>query len=355
MTSNPSFDSETTGSEAAEALRAFIRGKTVVVTGISPAGIGASTALAIASQGPEALILASRTAHKLDHVAADIGQKYPSANVQKVTLDLSSLDSVREAAAQIDKLVDHVDVLINNAGVSSHTRDPIQTPGDTVVDLNFFTNHLGPFMLTNLLLPKLRAAANKQGASRGSTRIINLSSHGHQLSPIRFYDYQIHHYVYDGVPDSQKPPKGLSDGFLRLNDGYPGFIGYGQSKTANILHATELTRRLVKKGDSIIALSVHPGSIFTELSRHLDEEGLETIGKTAPGGKWMSLDQGAATTIVAAFDPKISELDIGGEVFGYFSDCQLGDHLLADHAKDPENAHMLYQESERMLGVKTDL
>lgn len=355
MASNPGFNDDTTGSEAAKTLAASIQGKTVVITGISPAGIGASTALAIASQGPHALILASRTESKLNSVAADIEQQHPSVKVHKVILDLSSLESVKEAAAKIDGLVDHVDVLINNAGISHQTRDPVQTPGDTIVDLNFFTNHLGPFMLTNVLLPKLRAAANKPNAPRGSTRIVNLSSHGHRLSPVRFYDYQIYHYVYDGVPDSQKPPKGLPDSFLRLIDGYPGMIGYGQSKTANILHATELTRRLRENGDGIIALSVHPGSIATELSRSLDEEGLKTIGNTAPGGKWKSLDQGAATTIVAAFDPKLAELDIGGEVLGYFADCQLSDQLLADHAKDPENARMLFQESERMLGIRTGL
>lgn len=327
----------------------------MVITGVSPAGIGSSTALAIASQGPEVLILASRTASKLDSVTVDIGEIDPSVTVHQVPLDLSSLDSVREAAAQIDRLVDHVDVLVNNAGISHLTRDPVQTPGDTVVDLNFFTNHLGPFMLTSLMLPKLRAAATKTNASRGSTRIVNLSSHGHRLSPIRFYDYQIYNYVYEGVPDSQKPPNGLPDKFLRLVDGYPVFIGYGQSKTANILHATELTRRFRKNGDDILALSVHPGSVPTELSRSLDQEGRETIGNTAPNGKWKSLDQGAATTLVAAFDPKLSELDIGGEVFGYFADCQLSDQLLAEHAKDPESARMLFQESERMLGVRTGL
>ena len=326
-----------------------------MITGVSPAGLGASTALAIASQGPETLILASRTASKLASVAADIEQKYPSVKVQQVTLDLSSLDSVKKAAAQIDGFVDHVDVLINNAGISYQWRDPVRTPGDTLVDLNFFTNHLGPFMLTNLLLPKLRAAANKTDVPQGSTRIINLSSHAHRLSPVRFYDYQIYHYVYDGVPDSQKPPQGIPEIFLRLIDGYPGFIGYAQSKTANILHATELTRRLRRNGDDITALSVHPGTIDTELSRSLDEEGLKIIGSTAPGGKWKSLDQGAATTVVAAFDPTLAGLDIGGEVFGYFAECQLGDQYLADHAKDPDNARVLFEESERMLGVRTGL
>lgn len=326
----------------------------VVITGVSPAGLGYSTAVAIASQEPGALVLASRTPSKLDAAAGAIEEKYPTVKVHKVPLDLASLDSVKQAAAQIENLVDRVDVLINNAGVNHLNRDAVQTPGDTWVDANFFTNHLGPFYFTYLLLPRLRAAAKPDGP-KGATRIVNLSSHGHRLSPVRFYDYQIYHYVYDGVPDSQKPPKGLPEGFLRLVDGYPGFIGYGQSKTANILHATELSRRFKKSGDNIIALSVHPGTIDTELSRNLDVEAYDTIKGTAPHGQWKNLDQGAATTVVAAFDPKLAELDVGGEVFGYLSDCQLGDEHLAEHAKDTDNAQMLFHESERMLGHKTGL
>lgn len=81
----------------------------VVLTGVSPKSIGAATAIAIASQSPKALILASRTASKLDEVAAEIEQKYPSVTIHKVALDLASLDSVKAAATQIDSLVDHVD------------------------------------------------------------------------------------------------------------------------------------------------------------------------------------------------------------------------------------------------------
>lgn len=328
----------------------------MIITGVGPTSIGASTAFAIASQEPATLILASRTASKVKEVAAQIGQKYPSVTVHEVSLDLASLDSVKAAAAVIDTLVNTVDVLINNAGVCHFGRDAVHTPGDTFVDLQFMTNHLGPFLFTCLLLPKLRAAVNSNGANVGAVRIINVSSHGHRLSPVRFHDYQIYHYVYDGVPDSQKPPQGLPEGLLKLVDGYPVFIGYGQSKTANILFATELTRRLKARGEEgIIALSVHPGTIKTELSRSLDEDAIKTIDNTAPAGQWKTLDQGAATTIVAAFDPKLSELDVGVGVVGYMSDCQLGDQFVAEHAKDPENAYMLFQDSERMLGVSTGL
>lgn len=326
----------------------------VVITGVGPGSIGATTALSIASQSPKAVILASRTPSKLDAVAAEISEKYPGVTTHKVPLDLASLDSVKAAAAQIDSLVDHVDVLINNAAVNSLTREPVTTPGDTVVDLQFFVNHLSPFLFTNLLLPKLRAAA--ANSSKGATRVVNLTSMGHHLSPVRFYDYQFAHYVYDGVPEDQKPPKGLPEGFLRAVDGYPCFISYGQSKTANILHATELTRRLRKSGEEgILGFSVHPGTIRTELSRNLDEDGRQAIDSVTPPEKWKSLDQGSATTVVAAFDPKLAEQDIGGQAFGYMADCQLTDHLLSEHAKDPQMAHRLYEESERLLSIKTGL
>lgn len=335
----------------------------VVITGVSPASIGATTALAVASQAPQALILASRTASKMDAVAADIADKHPNVVVHKVALDLSSLDSVKAAAAQIDGLVDRVDVLINNAGINSATRSPVQTPGDTTVDLTFMTNHLGPFLFTHLLTPKLRAASlissptGVRPKTKGATRVVNLSSHGHRLSPVRFYDYQLAHYVYDGVPESQKPPRALPEGFLMTHpdDGYANFIGYGQSKTANILHATELARRFRHRGDDVLALSLHPGAIRTELSRSMTDEAFDVIFGTAPPDQWKTPDQGAATTVVAAFDPKLGELDVGGAVVGYLSDCQLADEWLAEWAKDPYNAQMLYHESERMLGTRTGL
>lgn len=269
-------------------------------------------------------------------------------------LDLTSLDSIKAAAAQVDSLIPHLDILIHNAGIMNINRDAITTPDNTVVDCQFFTNHLGPFYLTYLLLPKLRAAP--KSTKKGTTRIVNISSQGHRLSPVRFYDYQIYHYVYDGVPESQKPPRGLPEAFLRTVDGYPGFIGYGQSKTANILFATEISRRFRQRSEDIVAFSVHPGTIDTELSRSLDEEGRKTIDNTAPGGLWKTLDEGAATTVVAAFDPALGGLEVGGEgVWGYLADCQLADGMLAEHAKDEEFARVLFRESERMLGQLTGL
>ncbi|KAK7419275.1 hypothetical protein QQX98_003427 [Neonectria punicea] len=350
MISHPEFNAATTGTEAAAAFSDEIKGKNVVVTGVSPDGIGASTALAIASQAPGKLILASRTQAKLEDVAADIKTKYPNVSAKAVTLDLSSIESIRVAAADINAHLNRLDVLINNAGITLQARDTITTPGGTKVDLQFFTNHVGPFLLTELLLPKLLSAA--PDSAKGGPRIVNVSSHGHRLSPIRFSDYAIERDLYDGVPEEERPPTGLLPGFLQSVGGYYGFVGYGQSKTANILHSFELSKRFQKAGTNVLALSVHPGTIDTGLSRSLDEQGKKTLDGTAPAGIWKSIDQGAATTLVAAFDPGLADEGDTTEIISwYLADCQSAREKLAPHATDSKCAERLWHETERMLGI----
>lgn len=316
------------------------------MTGIAPEGLGSATALAIASQAPATLILASRTQSKLEAVVADIAAKHPSVPTKTVTLDLASIDSIKSAAADVNAMTEQIDVLINNAGISHQSRSPVVTPGGTTVDLQFFINHLGTYLFTSLLLPKIIAAGSK--SAKGSARVVNLSSHGHRLSPIRFSDYAFRKGLYD-VPDAEKPPRDIKESFLTLNDGYPGFIGYGQAKTANILHAVELDRRLKKAGANVIALSVHPGTIETDLSRDLSPEGRKAMMGTAPAGVFKTRDQGAATSIVAAFDPKLSEMQVEGPL--YLADCQYHTERLAAHATDGAAAERLWAETEIMLGV----
>ena len=262
-------------------------------------------------------------------------------------LDLASLDSIKSAAAEINAQADHIDVLINNAGINMQSRKPVTTPSGATVDLQFFVNHVGTFLLTSLLLPKIIEAG--KSAHKGGARVVNLASHGHRLSPIRFSDYAFEKAPYD-VPDAEKPPANAPEHFLKLNDeGYPGFIGYGQSKTANLLHALELDRRLKGAGANVRALPVHPGTIITELSRDLGEEGTKTIYGTAPGGFFKNLDQGAATTLVGAFDPKVGEMEVEGPV--YLADCQYDTEKLAACGSDPVAAGRLWAETEKMLGI----
>lgn len=229
-----------------------------MVTGVSPQSIGQMTAMAFASQAPSQLILASRTPSKLAAVAAEIAAAYPSVPVTTVVVDLSSQQSVRAAAATIAGLTDRVDVLVNNAGATVRRR----VWSAERIELQLAANHVGPFLLTNLLLPLLERAASQKGAAAGATRIVNVSSHGHRLSPLRFHDYN-----FEGrdIPPEEDHFKPLPPAFARTTqDGYPGVVAYGQSKTANILFTVYLQKHLRARG--IGSYSLHPGGKLSRVA-----------------------------------------------------------------------------------------
>ena len=167
-------------------------------------------------------------------------------------MDLGSHASIRKAAAEIARLVDHIDILVNNAGVvSSERRETAEG-----LEQAFGTNHIGHFLFTSLLTPLLLAAAARS-IHHGATRIVNVTSLGYRLSPIRFHDYN-----FEGkpVPKEEEPPAGLPPHMKpNASEGrpYQGFCAYGQSKTANILHCVALDKRL--NGRGIRAFAVHPG------------------------------------------------------------------------------------------------
>jgi NAD(P)-dependent dehydrogenase (short-subunit alcohol dehydrogenase family) len=193
--------------------------------------------------------LASLTKPKIEEVARKINEAFPDVQIQIITFDLASQESIRQAAKEINADTPKIDVLINNAGVVSSARRWTKEG----IELQFGANHIGHFLLTSLLIDKLKAAARQ--STPGATRVVNITSLAHRLSPIRFHDYN-----FEGkeIPDDEKPMKGISDRMLRGTDGYPGFLAYGQSKTANVLFASELARRFHDQG--INAFSVHPGS-----------------------------------------------------------------------------------------------
>jgi NAD(P)-dependent dehydrogenase (short-subunit alcohol dehydrogenase family) len=156
----------------------------VLITGVSPNSIGEGLALALAAHQPGMLILASRTPSKIQVISRTIHASHPNVNVQEVVVDLSSLKSVREAAECCKKILDKerrgLDVLYNNAGINLSERR--LTKGG--VEMQFATNHLGPFLLTNLLLPLM-------STGKGGARVVNTSSEAHRISPVRFSDVSI--------------------------------------------------------------------------------------------------------------------------------------------------------------------
>ena len=191
-------------------------------------------------------------------------------------------------------------LLINNAGV-------MNTPFEHTVDgyeLQFGTNHLGHFLLTNLLVPALIAGA--------PSRVVNLSSGGHRSSDILWDDPNFEHQPYDKM------------------------TAYGQSKTANILFSVELDRRLGDRG--VHANAVHPGVINTELGRYMDQDDYDRLlarlkdsGRVMPPAK--TIEAGAATSLWAATAPELA--DRGGL---YLEDCHVARPSPTPSTPKPPNA-----------------
>jgi NAD(P)-dependent dehydrogenase (short-subunit alcohol dehydrogenase family) len=292
----------------------------------------------LAAHAPSLLVLASRTKAKIEKVVSKVKAEHPGLPVEMVELDLSSLESVRRGAESINGLVQQIDILINNAAVvtSKHefTRDGLE--------LQFGTNHVGPFLLTNLLMLKLLKAA--QNSPTGTTRIINVTSQGHIISPIRYSDHTFRKRPED-IPADERPMVRPGVSFdPPPGETYMPFVAYGQSKTANILMSVYLNQHLSDVG--IRSIATHPGSIWTDLSRNLDEKHLAMIENTS--SFWKNLDQGSATTLVAALDPQLTDLKVT-----YLNDCQVAEP--AAWACNPDSAERLWKLSEEIVGQKFEL
>jgi NAD(P)-dependent dehydrogenase (short-subunit alcohol dehydrogenase family) len=245
-------------------------GRTAVVTGANT-GLGYETAGALAAKGAH-VVLAVRNVEKGKAAADLITRANPGASVAVQELDLTSLDSIRSAADQLRADYQAIDLLINNAGV-------MMTPKDTTKDgfeLQFGTNHLGHFALTNQLLDHLLAVPG--------SRIVTVSSVGHRFARgIRFDD-------------------------LQWEREYNRVRAYGQSKLANLMFTYELQRRL--RGTDTIAAAAHPGGSNTELTRNLPPLVAAASSLLAP--LMQGADMGALPTLRAATDPGV----LGGQYYG---------------------------------------
>jgi len=208
--------------------QAKLDGKMVIITGANT-GIGKATAIDLAERNAR-VILACRSQEKGKKAEADVRRESGNNDVHFRQLDLSSFTSIRKFAKEVLEEESRVDILINNAGVMmcpyTKTKDGFE--------MQFGTNHLGHFLLTNLLLDKIKQAPEG--------RIVNVSS----------------------VAQAQSGPLDLDT--INLEDGYGSIKAYCNSKLANVLFTKSLAKRL--RGTNIIANCLHPGGIATELQRH---------------------------------------------------------------------------------------
>jgi NAD(P)-dependent dehydrogenase (short-subunit alcohol dehydrogenase family) len=307
----------------------------VVIVGVGPNSLGQSMATAFARHSAKMIILASRTASKLEAIAQELHAIDAKLQIKQVVIDLASQSSVRKAVKDIEALTSHVDILINNAAVTPPGHET--TPEG--VELQFATNFLGPFLLTNLLMPLLIKSVGE--SSDTGTRIINVSSKGHILGPVRFSDINFK-LPNSSLPEAERYSEALPPQY-RPSDGetFHAVLAYAQSKSANILFSSYLDDKL--KGKGIRSYSMHPGTIMTGLSRDLDESMIQAM--KAAVKFWKDLDQGSATTMVAALDPALNVTDKT-----YLEDCQLA--LPAPHATGMDKATRLWALAEDMVGQK---
>lgn len=168
---------ETTAEEVVEDFKPHITGKVILTTGVSPGGLGAEFVQQIAVAQPKLLILAGRNKSKVEATATKIAEiTKGSVETRVLKLDLGSLAKVREAAATVSTYPEPIDVLVNNAGIMA--TEYMKTVDG--FEGQFGTNHLAPWLFTNLIMDKILKSP--------SPRIVNVSSDGYRLSPIRFYD-----------------------------------------------------------------------------------------------------------------------------------------------------------------------
>ena len=307
------FDSTTTAMQVVEGID--LSGRRALVTGAA-SGIGVETARALAHAGAQ-VTLAVRDTGAAERVAADLARTSGRNDLAVAYLDLADLTTIDALTASWRG---PLHILVNNAGV-------MDTPQGTTAqgwETQFGTNHLGHFALATGLHQAL--------ATAGDARVVSVSSSGHAASPV----------VFDDLFFLRRP--------------YAPGLAYGQSKTANVLFAVELTRRWAT--DGVTANALMPGGIWTPLQRHWSPEqraaAEQQAGRAEAAGlfRMKTPEQGAATSVFLATSPQVQ--GIGGR---YFEDCheaQMVEQLdglagVLPHALDSDAARRLWDVSEQLL------
>jgi retinol dehydrogenase 12 len=244
--------------------------KICLVTGAT-SGIGLVTAEALARKGATVIVVARNPARGAAMVHR-IQQETRNPAVELMLADLSNQAQVRQLASEVQRRFDHLDVLVNNAGAFFGQRQ-VSTEG---IEMTFALNHLAYFLLTDLLLDRLKASA--------SARIVNVSSEAHRGSRLDFSNLQGQHR-------------------------YRGWRAYAQSKLANILFTYELARRL--EGTGVVTNALHPGFVATNFGRN--NRGLTAMLWRMLQLAAISPQRGAETIIYLASAPEV--MGISGKYF----------------------------------------
>ncbi|XP_051274390.1 retinol dehydrogenase 13-like [Dicentrarchus labrax] len=290
--------------------KAIINGKTVVITGANT-GIGKETARELAQRGGR-IIMGCRDMEKCEAAAKEIRGKTLNPHVYACHLDLASMKSIREFAERIKQEEQRVDVLINNAGVM---RCPAWKTDDGF-DMQLGVNHLGHFLLTNLLLDKLKESA--------PSRVINLASLAHIVGKIDFEDLNWEKKKFDTKQ------------------------AYCQSKLANVLFTRELAKRL--QGTGVTVNAVHPGVVATELGRHTGlHQSQFSSSVLSPFFSMLvkSPELGAQPSVYLAVSKEMEG------VTGMYYDV-MTEKEPAPQALDEEAARRLWEVSSRLVGLEEE-
>ena len=276
-----------------------MQGKTVVITGAT-SGIGEIAAIRLAEQGAR-IVFTARDQARADDTMAALKKANPGAEHALHIADLALLSEMKRVAGELER-EPQIDVLINNAGALFNKR---QETADGL-EMTFALNHMAYFVVTTLLLGKLKPGA----------RIVTVASNAHRGAKLDFGD-------------------------LQSRKGYIGFPVYARSKLCNILFNRELARRIT--GSGVTANALHPGFVATRFG---DNSGglMRTVLKVAKPIGAISPEEGAKTIIYLASSPEVG--DVSGE---YFYGCKPATPTA--EARNDENARKLWEISESIAGL----
>jgi len=278
-----------------------MHGRICVITGAT-SGIGRATAIALAEMGAT-LVLVCRDRQRGEETLAAIAAQTGRHDASLVLGDLAAQRDVRRIATELLEGDRPLHVLINNAGVVNLQRT-VTADG---IESSFAVNHLAPFLLTNLLLDRLRRSA--------PARVVTVSSEAHRFGSLDF----------DDLGNERRYR------FMRV---------YGQTKLANILFTVELARRTA--GSGVTANSAHPGAVATGLGKNNGAWARVLVALLRPF--FRTPERGAATSVHLASSPAVE-----GVTGRYFVDCR--EKRPSSAAQDPDAARRLWDVSARLTGL----